>query len=520
MNHVKRLGRSSVVSWLAPAAIVAFATGATTMTDVPNVDIPNISTADFQALFPDDAICALGQLLSSPNVDASDDTLYLTCGAWGRLQSAVYQGAVGTAAEGMYAYVYQLDCTGGLVDATKYTLPLTGAVLDTTLFGAPLVYMATIFEDPAVCLSTFPSSPLFTGNLSLFNLSEFGSLGGTTGDGLTTAVQDGDSVVADSGDSMFWSGSLLVFVTDKTPVISSATVELHDDLSGCQCGPILYGSNSIVACVPTPAPPVDPDDGDIIIPPTDNNPPVAVCMDITVTLDAHECHAHVHVEDIDGGSFDPDGDTIDLHITAVNGESTGPGGTHEVELHEPGIYVLTLTVSDENGGISEPCDAVVTVVDVTAPEVSCSLSTTLLWPPNHDLITVGLDVHTHDNCEEHGGVTVAVAVYADEDDETPTGDGKHSPDAKDIASGTLRLRSERRGDSDGRVYLIVATATDASGNSSTTCCTVVVPHDGSKASIASVLAQADAAKATFASTGAPPSDYFVSGDGPIIGPKQ
>ena len=35
-------------------------------------------------------------------------------------------------------------------------------------------------------------------------------------------------------------------------------------------------------------------------------------------------------------------------------------------------------------------------------------------------------------------------VFGDEDDELPTGDGKFSPDAKNIAPGTLRLRSERQ----------------------------------------------------------------------------
>jgi hypothetical protein len=54
--------------------------------------------------------------------------------------------------------------------------------------------------------------------------------------------------------------------------------------------------------------------------------------------------------------------------------------------------------------------------------------------------------------------------------------GNFSPDAKNIAPGTLRLRSERSGSGDGRVYLIVITATDASNNVSHVCLTVVVPR--------------------------------------------
>ena len=113
-----------------------------------------------------------------------------------------------------------------------------------------------------------------------------------------------------------------------------------------------------------------------------------------------------------------------------------------------------------------------------------------------------------------------VLVFGDEDDEMPTGDGNHSPDAKNIGIGTLRLRSERRGDADGRVYLIVVRVTDAAGNVTNVCTTVVVTHDQSSASIASVNAQAAAAKAFFMANGVPPPGYFVIGDGPIIGPKQ
>jgi hypothetical protein len=113
-----------------------------------------------------------------------------------------------------------------------------------------------------------------------------------------------------------------------------------------------------------------------------------------------------------------------------------------------------------------------------------------------------------------------VQVFSDESEDAP-GDGHFSPDAKDIAPGTLRLRSERFGDSDGRVYLIVTTATDASGNEGHSCATVVVPHDQSAASIASVNAQAAAASAyCAANNGGVPPGFVTIGIGPVIGPKQ
>jgi hypothetical protein len=112
---------------------------------------------------------------------------------------------------------------------------------------------------------------------------------------------------------------------------------------------------------------------------------------------------------------------------------------------------------------------------------------------------------------------VAVAVFSDEDDRAPGGGESFSPDAKDVGPSTLRLRSERSGGGDGRVYLIAATAADSSGNVGKACCTVVVPHDQSVASETSADAQATAAAA---SCPAPPSGYSVVGDGPMVGPKQ
>lgn len=112
-------------------------------------------------------------------------------------------------------------------------------------------------------------------------------------------------------------------------------------------------------------------------------------------------------------------------------------------------------------------------------------------------------------------------MYADEDDEEPTGDGTHSPDAKELTLEALRLRAERKGDADGRVYLVVVSARDLSGNVGFACLTIIVPKSNGGADIAEVESQA-AAALTYCSShgGAPPPGYVVVGDGPVIGPKQ
>jgi hypothetical protein len=178
------------------------------------------------------------------------------------------------------------------------------------------------------------------------------------------------------------------------------------------------------------------------------------------------------------------------------------------------VGTTTVTCSTTQGS---SCTFTVTVNDVQPPVVTCNVSTTTLWPALHDLVNVGLSASATDNCP---GTTISVAVFGDENDEEGTGDGTFSPDAKDIALGTLRLRSERKGDGDGRVYLIIVTATDAAGNVSRCCRTVTVTLDQSKASIASVAAQAAAARAYCEQNGTAPPGYFVIGDGPVVGAKQ
>jgi hypothetical protein len=183
-----------------------------------------------------------------------------------------------------------------------------------------------------------------------------------------------------------------------------------------------------------------------------------------------------------------------------------------------GSTIVTWKATDDAGNMNT-CAQSVTVRDTTAPTVSSSVIQSTLWPPNHNLVNVGLSVSAADQCDAN--LSINVTVFGDEDDEEPTGDGTHSPDAKDIAPSTLRVRSERKGDADGRVYLLVVKASDDAGNMGVACSTVVVPRSQSQADVNAVNAQAASARSfCLTNNGAPPSGYVVIGNGPVIGPKQ
>jgi len=241
-----------------------------------------------------------------------------------------------------------------------------------------------------------------------------------------------------------------------------------------------------------------------------------------------ECASHMGTEvTLTATVGDADGDAltvtwsvdgVDVHTEQV--PASGPPTAASVSFthtYPMGNSAVVVTVSD--GSAAASASSTVSVVDTTPPAVDAGVALSSLWPPNHNLTTVGLSAVIHDICDPHPQVWVE--VYGDEDDEMAAGDGRHSPDARNIALSSLRLRSERRGDADGRVYLIVVKARDESGNVGFDATTVVVPHSNSRAAHASVAAQASAALNWAMSHGGnPPAGFFVVGDGPVLGPKQ
>jgi hypothetical protein len=125
-------------------------------------------------------------------------------------------------------------------------------------------------------------------------------------------------------------------------------------------------------CTPPPPPPPPP--------PPENQPPVAVCANVTVSADA-QCQASASV---DNGSHDPDGRPGPF---AVSETPTGPFSL--------GSHSVTLTAND--GAATAQCVGIVTVVDTSAPAVSCPPSQTIQSCSSSGAQAT-FDVAATDNC--------------------------------------------------------------------------------------------------------------------------
>jgi hypothetical protein len=163
---------------------------------------------------------------------------------------------------------------------------------------------------------------------------------------------------------------------------------------------------------------------------------------------------------------------------------TGPDiGGAVVDTSTTGVYVVTYDAVDICGHEAERLERTVTVVDTLPPEaVPLSLA---LWPPNHQYDTLRLSdcARLVDACAGELDIDALgriLSIYSDEP-ENANGDGNTVNDIVIVDDSTFRLRVERRGGGNGRVYGVTFEAMDSAGHRIEDTCLVSVPHDQSGA---------------------------------------
>ena len=108
----------------------------------------------------------------------------------------------------------------------------------------------------------------------------------------------------------------------------------------------------------------------------------------------------------------------------------------------------------------------------------CTAATTglgLLWPPNHKLV----DGQIAGVTDVDPGDVITLTITGITQDEPVNGeaDGNTSPDATIGANGAFKVRAERSGQGDGRVYRVSFTASDGEGGECSAIRRIGVPHD-------------------------------------------
>ena len=189
--------------------------------------------------------------------------------------------------------------------------------------------------------------------------------------------------------------------------------------------------------------------------------------------------------------IDSNGQSLSIQAFSKEGPSSPSG-----YLYTP-VVIVGHMVTGDVGGALVPGPAVPSFVssgtignwlvrphpDDIPPTLAPLPDKTILWPPNHKMVTVSILANASD--DSGGPVTLAATVSSNEP-ENGLGDGDTAPDWTtpliDQTDGiiTLQLRAERSGRGNGRVYTVTITATDGSGNRSQANVDIIVPRDQRK----------------------------------------
>ena len=154
--------------------------------------------------------------------------------------------------------------------------------------------------------------------------------------------------------------------------------------------------------------------------------------------------------------------TIVMHATAQC----------DLANQSPLTATTTVTSADDTAVANNGSSATVAISNPAPVIGNARVDRLVLSTPNHQMERVAVAYEVSDNC---GAVETALAVRSNEP-VNDSGDGNTAPDWEVVDPHTVRLRAERAGGGNGRVYTITITATDAAGNASTQELHVSVPR--------------------------------------------
>jgi hypothetical protein len=132
------------------------------------------------------------------------------------------------------------------------------------------------------------------------------------------------------------------------------------------------------------------------------------------------------------------------------------------------------------------------VEDTTPPEIIIGTEMLTLGPPNHKYEAIHLnefDIEVEDGSDDNVGFDdLLITSVSSDEEENGKGDGNTVDDMVLVDCQEVKLRKERSGSGNGRVYSINVAVTDNAGNTASAICYVNVPHNKKKDAIDDGLA--------------------------------
>ena len=192
-------------------------------------------------------------------------------------------------------------------------------------------------------------------------------------------------------------------------------------------------------------------------------PTLQLPANITVTIATNESSAVVNFN-----ATATDNCSVPTVVCTPASGSTFPLGTTPV--------TCAATDADGNAASGSFTVTVQRYRDTQPPVViSIEPSKRLLWPPNHKMVHIKLNVQAVD--DSGAPVTSRIISVTSSEPENGLGDGDTDIDWVITGNLTVNLRAERRGVGAGRVYTITVECKDAAGNITLVTTTAIVPHD-------------------------------------------
>jgi streptogramin lyase len=163
---------------------------------------------------------------------------------------------------------------------------------------------------------------------------------------------------------------------------------------------------------------------------------------------------------------------------------TPTGDLTTIYQFEPGTYPARFAMDSEGNFIVPEAGkdilSKISLLNVPPDILEAYADPSCLWPANNKYADIAIQGVTDPDDE------FTIAITAITSDEPTTAGGKNkAPDADPacIGTDTARIRAERNGNGNGRVYEIAFVATDSMGSQSEGMVKVCVPHDQGKGSV-------------------------------------